>query len=145
MKVGDFLSARRRPVITIGPDETVYAAIQKLVANNIGALPVCDNKGVMSGIISERDILRLCVQRADKLHDAKVKDVMTRKVVVGVSDDELDYVMNIMTGEGIRHLPIMEGPKLVSIISARDVIEVRLEECRIDVRYLSDYISGGYV
>ena len=145
MKVKDFLKIKSRPVITIGQDETILAAIQKLVGNNIGALPVCDNKGEMLGIISERDILKECSQRSAAVASTKVKVVMTKEVAIVVPEDDLDYVMNTMTQKGIRHLPIMVGSKLEGIISARDVIEERLEECRVEVRHLSDYISGGYI
>ena len=145
MKVKDFLKTMSRPVITIGPDETVQTAIEKLVANNIGALPVCDARNAMVGIVSERDILRKCGQGGFETRNAKVKEIMTKEVAVGVPDDDLDYVMNIMRQKGIRHLPVMEGSRLVNIISARDIIEARLEACQVEVRHLSDYISGGYV
>jgi CBS domain-containing protein len=59
MKIKDLLSIGGRQVITIGPNDTVHEAIQKLVENNIGALPVCEAKGTLVGIISERDILRV--------------------------------------------------------------------------------------
>jgi CBS domain-containing protein len=145
MKVSEFLKTRSRPVITIGPDDTVHAAIEKLVANNIGALPACDAKGMMVGIISERDILRHCAHGGLEVKNTKVKDVMTKDVAVGVPGDDLDYVMNTMRQKEIRHLPIMDGAKPVSMISARDVIEAKLEACQVDVRHLNEYISGGYV
>jgi CBS domain-containing protein len=144
MKVKDFLKIKGRSVITIGPDETIHTAIQKLVENNIGALPVCDAKGTMVGIVSERDLLRECGQCSDA-KKTKIKDVMTAEVVIGVLEDNLDFVMNTMMQKGIRHIPIMDGAKLVNIISARDIIEERLEECQVDVRNLNDYISGGYI
>lgn len=145
MKIKDFLKSRSQPVITVGADETVHAAIQKLVENNIGALPVCDAKGAVLGIISERDLLKECGQRCTEIKSTRVKDLMTREVAVAIPDDDIDYVMNIMRQKGIRHLPIMDGAELVSMISARDIIEARLEACQVQVRNLSDYISGGYV
>ena len=145
MKAKDFITTKSRPIIIVGPDETAYAAIQKLVENNIGALPVCDAKGTLLGIISERDLLKECCQRNAEIKKTRVKDIMTREVALGIPDDDLDYVMNIMRQKEIRHLPIMDGPELAGMISARDVIEARLAECRVEVRHLSDYISGGYV
>jgi CBS domain-containing protein len=70
---------------------------------------------------------------------------MTKEVAIGIPGDDLDYVMNTMMQKGIRHLPIMAGAKLEGIISARDILEHRLEECRVEVRHLSDYIAGGYI
>ena len=143
MKVSEFLKIKNHPIQTIGLDETVQAAIQKLVEHNIGALPVCDTKGMLLGIVSERDLLREC-SRGGRAGSLKVKDVMTRHVVIAVPEDNLDYVMSMMTRQGIRHLPIMVGAKLEGIISIRDVVEMQLHESKLQVRYLSDYISGGY-
>ncbi len=144
-KVKDFLRTKGRPVITIGPNETVVTAIQKLVENNIGALPVCDVKGTLLGILSERDLLKECSQRSRAIGSTKVKDVMTKDIAIGVPEDDLDYVMEIMIQKAIRHLPIMVGPKLEGIISMRDIVDAQLEESKATVRFLSDYISGGYV
>ncbi len=140
MKVEDFLKIKRRPVIKIGPNTTAQAAIQKLVDNNIGALPVCNSKGVMLGIITERDLLKECAHNIAEIDSATAKGVMTKEVAIGIPEDGVDYVMDIMTQKGIRHLPIMDGLKLVGMISARDIIESQLEESKADVRYLSDYI-----
>ncbi len=78
------------------------------------------------------------------MKSVKVKDIMTKDLAVGIPDDDLDYVMNIMNKKGIRYFPIMEAPRLVGIISARDIMEERFEACRVEVHYLSDYISAGY-
>lgn len=145
MKIKDLLKIKGRPIITIGPDETVHAAIQKLVKNNIGALPVCDAKGAMIGIVSERDLLKECSQRSGVIGNTKVKDVMTKDVAIGIHEDDIDYIMSIMTQKRIRHLPIMAGGKLEGMISIRDIIEVELEESKAQIRYLSDYMSGGYI
>ncbi len=145
MGVKDLLKTKGRPVITVGPDETVAKAIQILVEHNIGALPVCDARGMVVGIVSERDLLRESSQRGGKIGRTKVKDMMTKDVVIGVPEDDLDYVMDIMTQKGIRHLPILDGPSLKGIISMRDVAEAQLEETKARVRFLNDYISGGYV
>jgi len=77
--------------------------------------------------------------------NAKVRDLMTTEVIVGVPEDELENTVKIMTEKGVRHLPVMVGPRVIGILSIRDVIEERLTECHTQVRYLNDYISGGYV
>ncbi len=144
-KVKDFLRTKGRPVITIGPNETVITAIQKLVENNIGALPVCDVKGTLLGILSERDLLKECSQHSRAIGSTKVKDVMTKDIAIGVPEDDLDYVMEIMIQKAIRHLLIMVGPKLEGIISMRNIVDAQLEESKATARFLSDYISGGYL
>ncbi|MFC2032735.1 CBS domain-containing protein [Chloroflexota bacterium] len=139
------MNIKGRTVITIGPNETVGATIQKLVENNIGALPVCDDKGTILGIVSERDLLKECSQRSRAIGTTKIRDVMTKDIAIGIPEDDLDYVISIMTQKGIRHLPIMVGPKLEGMISIRDIVETQLEESDAQIRYLRDYISGGYV
>ncbi len=144
IQIKDILKIKGHPVITIEPNETVQAAIQKLVENNIGALPVCEAKGKILGIVSERDLLKECSQRCSAIGSTRVKDVMTKDVAIGIPEDDIDYVMSIMAQKGIRHLPIMVGPKLESMVSMRDIVETMLEESKAQVRLLSDYISGGY-
>jgi CBS domain-containing protein len=143
-KARDCLEAKGQRLITVGPDDTVETAIRKLVDNKIGAMPVCDSKGNLIGIVSERDLLRECAQRAKSIDKTHVKDVMTKNVVIGILEDDLDYVMDIMTQKGIRHLPILDGPKLEGIVSIRDVVDIQLEKSKAEARFLNDYISGGY-
>ena len=118
-----------------------YCIGKKLVDNDIGALPVCDSKGVMLGIITERDLLKECLQKIAQVSSTTIKDVMTKEVAVSVPEDNIDYVISIMTKKKIRHIPIVEGSKLVGMISARDIVESQLEEYKADVRYYNDYIS----
>ena len=141
MNVEDFLEIKCRPVITIGPDKTIQAALKKLVDNNIGALPVCDSKGVMLGIITERDLLKECLQNITQVSSTTIKDVMTKEVAISVPEDNIDYIISAMTKKKIRHIPVVGGSKLVGMISARDLVESQLEEYKADVRYYNDYIS----
>ena len=145
LRVKDLLKRIGSSVITIRPDETLLAAIQKLVENNIGALPVCDSKGALLGIISERDLLKEFSQHHQAMSSIKVKDVMTENVVIAVPEDDLDYLRDVMTQKGIRHLPVLNGQKLEGIVSMRDVVDMHLSESKATIRFLNDYISGGYV
>jgi CBS domain-containing protein len=67
---------------------------------------------------------------------------MTKDLIIGVPDDSLDYVMGIMTKNRIRHLPVMDGKKLVGIVSIGDVVNAHLEETEFENRMLKDYIHG---
>ena len=152
MKTKDILRLKGNDVITIGPDETVQEAIRKLNEYGIGALVVTGEREEISGIITERDILRECDERCVFLSEppqreqtnwpSLVRDVMKRDLIVGVPDDGLDYVMGIMTKNRIRHLPIMDGKKLAGIISIGDVINAHLKETEFENRMLKDYIHG---
>ncbi len=145
MKVKDISKLMVRPLITIRENETTNVAIEKLLEHNIGALPVCDARGLLVGIVSEKDLLRICCLHSKKVPGTKVKDIMTREVATCVPDDDLSYIMDVMSRKSIRHLPIMVDAKLAGIISVRDVIEARLDECQFDVSHLKNYISGGCV
>jgi CBS domain-containing protein len=141
MQIKDFQKIKGRSLITIEPNATIFDAIQKLIENKIGALPVCDEKGKLLGIITERDILRECGQRNTEIFKTKIQDVMTRNLIIGIPEDDINYVMEVMTSKRVRHLPVMAGRKINGIISARDIIEYQLEESRSKVRYLSDYLE----
>jgi CBS domain-containing protein len=144
MKVRDILKDKGAEVSTIEADQTVRDAVRKLVEKNIGSLLVLSQKGDIAGIITERDVLKQCDKRLDSIEELKVKDVMSKDLIVASPDDDLDYVENIMTQNRIRHLPIIRGKKLEGIISIGDLINVLRGECTVENRYLKDYISGKY-
>jgi CBS domain-containing protein len=144
VKVKDILRDKGAEVATIGVENTIYDAVKKLVEKNIGSLLVVDEKGAIAGIITERDILKECDQRFQSLDKTKVKDVMTKKLIVASPDDDVDYVENIMTENRIRHLPIVSGEKLEGIISIGDLVNVQRAQCKVENRYLKAYISGEY-
>lgn len=144
MKVKEILKGKGAEVATVRVEETLYHAVKKLVEKNIGSLLVVDEKGAIAGIITERDILKQCDQRFQSLGETKVKEVMTKKLIVASPEDDIDYVENIMTENRIRHLPIVSGEKLEGIISIGDLVNVQRAQCKVENRYLKAYISGDY-
>ncbi len=147
MKIRDLLKIKDfkyRVVVTIGPNETISAAIQKLVEHDRGSLPVCNDKGELVGIITERDIVRKCFARSDALTEIMIQDIMSKQVVIANPEDDLDYAISMMKQKRIRHLPIVDNLKVMGMISMRDLLGVQLEESKTQARYLSDYISGQY-
>lgn len=91
---------------------------------------------------TERDILEFAAERREQMDDILVGDVMTKKVIVGVADDRVDSVMNLMTRERIRHLPVMEGDQLVGLVSIGDLVNAVRSEVELENRYMHDYIAG---
>lgn len=144
MKVKDILREKGTAVHTIGPERLISDAVARLNKYHVGALVVVDEKGAIKGIITERDILRLCEMRAGALGHITVGQEMTRDVLVGVPDDDINYIMNIMTENHIRHVPIMSEDRLAGIISVGDVLKARLDQCEFHARHLQDYITGKY-
>ncbi len=143
MKIKDIARITRREVIKTEPNASLSEAIDKMVNNTIGALPVCETNGKLVGIISERDIMKGLYKHKNDIRSANVKDIMTKDVIVGIPDDDVEAVLKTMTEKGVRHLPIMTGNSIVGMVSIRDLIEEKLTECNSQVRYLHDYISGG--
>ncbi|MBN1984352.1 MAG: CBS domain-containing protein [Chitinivibrionales bacterium] len=142
MNVRDILKQKGSLVNTISPEKTVHEAANALVEKNIGSLVVKDAGDTVVGIITERDILRQCSTNVDSLKKTKIKDVMTKKLLIATPDDQVESVKTIMTEHRIRHLPIMDGKKLVGLISIGDVLKASAEICEVERKYLSDYITG---
>jgi len=145
MKIKDISRVKGREVITVKPGATLSEAIKKLVNNGIGAMPVCDFKGTLLGILSERDVLKWIHRGNTDITKILVKDVMTCKVVSGDPEDDIENILKIMTEKGIRHLPIMIGTRLVGMLSLRDVIEEQLNvrRPRAGVVSLNDYVAAS--
>ena len=137
MKIRDLLKIKDRPVITIGPSESVSVAIQKLVENDRGSISVCNDKGELVGIITERDIVRKCFAHGDAFVNIKVQDVMTKQVAIGTPEDDLGYAISAMKQKRIRHLPIVDDQKVVGMVSMRDLLDVQLSETEAQIRYVS--------
>jgi CBS domain-containing protein len=135
MKMRDLLRIKSRPVITVGPNETVVEAIHKLVEHDRGSIPVCNENGELVGIITERDIVRKCFVRSDALASIKIEEVMTKDVAIGTPEDDLDYAISVMKQKRIRHIPIVDSQKVVGIVSMRDLLDVQLGETKAEIRY----------
>jgi CBS domain-containing protein len=139
MKIRDMLKVtgfKNRTLVTVGPDEFVSAAIQKLAEHNKGALPVCNDKNELLGIITERDIVRKCFMKGVDFINKKIMDIMTQQVAIATLDDDLDYAINTMKQERIRHIPIVDDKKVVGIISMRDILGFQYEETKAEIRYI---------
>ena len=73
----------------------------------------------------------------------RVEDIMSKNLVIATMDDDVDYAINAMKQEKIRHLPLVDGNKVIGIISMRDLLGIQLEQANYRIRLLDDYISGG--
>ncbi len=150
MRVRDILREKGSEVATIKASGSVHDAVGILNAHRIGALVVTAEDESVQGIVSERDVLRTAAEtwedsgeRVERLRDRPVVAIMTREVICAVPDDDLDYVMGIMTQNRIRHLPIVEEGRLVGIVSIGDVVRANLSQAVYENRMLKDYVSGA--
>jgi CBS domain-containing protein len=144
MKIKDISGIKGREVVTIKPHTTLSEAIKKLIMHKIGAMPVCDFKGTLLGIISERDIVRWIHRGNTDMGKTEVKDIMTYKIITADPEDDLTEALKKMMEKGIRHLPVMAGTRVVGMLSLRDVIAEQLNEHTTQVREIKEFIAGGY-
>ncbi len=138
MKIRDLLKMKDfkyRIPVTMEPNESISVAIKKLVEHDMGSLPICNDKGELVGIITERDMVRKCFARNDNLANIKIQDVMTKQVAIGNQEDDLGYAISVMKQKRIRHLPIVEDQKVLGMISMRDLLGVQLEETKAEIQY----------
>ena len=144
MRIRDVLQKKGTDVVTVTPDQSVPSLVDVLNERRIGSLVVLGPDGEVAGIVTERDVLRnygRCVGATDDL-PVKVADIMTRELIIGVPDDEIQYAIRVMTRERIRHLPIIEEGKLAGIISIGDIVKAMMDEIEFENRMLKDYITG---
>ncbi len=102
------------------------------------ALPVCDAHGTLVGIISERDVVRAFAKDGARLADRHVRDLMTREVVTCAHDQTMLEAEKLMHKHRVRHIPVMDGAKLVGMLSIRDIMVWRWQELREEVNVLRD-------
>jgi CBS domain-containing protein len=142
MKISTILSTKPGGVITISPDRSVADAVAKLAKHQIGALVVTDSDGRLRGILSERDVIRVLSQDSDAL-GLTVRAVMTTNVVVGLPQDDVISVANVMTERRFRHLPVIDGDELIGIVSIGDVLKAQRDRYRGEIDTLETQILAN--
>lgn len=142
MKVSELLKAKKLPTFKTTPETPIREALKYMLDNQIGSLMVCaaGNPNQVEGIISERDILRAIYQDCEAVKSQQVKDLMSRDLITATPDDELDHIMELMTENRIRHLPIVDQQGIAGVVSMRDIVYFQLREAQTKNRYLEEYM-----
>jgi CBS domain-containing protein len=141
MIVKSILSAKGSDVSTIAPTALLSEATRILAEHKIGALVVTGAGGRITGIISERDVVRALAQHGGSALLLPLTEVMTRKVVTCAPTDTVATLMELMTAGKFRHLPVTDDGRLVGIISIGDVVKYRLTELEFEKDAMRDYIQ----
>lgn len=146
MNAKQILDQKERKIYHISEEVVVFKAIEELAANNIGLLIVKNSEGEITGVVSERDIIRKCVHQKKDPQQLRVTDIMTprEKIVVAAEEDDIQSLMNTMTEKRIRHLPVFRGKEMTGVISIGDIIKNMLEIKDYEIKTLIEYISGKY-
>lgn len=140
MTVKAILSTKGSDIVTIAPSATLAEAAKLLATHRIGAVVVSDADRRVAGILSERDIVRVLGERGAVALSQSVDAVMTRKVVTCTEADTIGALMERMTAGKFRHIPVVDGGRLVGIVSIGDVVKFRLGEMEREQNALRDYI-----
>lgn len=138
MKVSDVLHATRQVLASCIPEESVVTFATRLDTLKIGAMPVVGARGELVGVISERDIVRVFARDGARFVERRVRDLMVREVVTCTPETSLGDAEKLMDKHRIRHLPVVEGGKIVGMLSMRDVMAWRLRDSRDEVSVLRD-------
>ena len=136
MLIRNILERKDSAALTVGPDATAHDAARFLVEKRIGAAVVVGDGGGIIGIVSERDIVRAYAEHEGGLAEQSVKSLMTSPVVTCSPETTIADAAQLMEGHHIRHLPVVEGTRLIGVVSIRDIVARRLLTLETDVEVL---------
>lgn len=139
--VSELLKNRNSTVHQVSPSVSVFEALQLLADYGVGALTVMEN-GKLVGVVSERDYTRKVALQGKNSRETKVVDIMTREVVTVTPNTEASACMVLMSQKKIRHLPVLDGAKVVGLISIRDLMDDIIAEQEQTISQLTSYISS---
>ncbi len=139
--VSSLLHEKNRPLSSIEPTATVYAAIELMAAQNIGALPVIEG-GKLVGMFSERDYTRKVILQGRASKNTSVGEIMSRNPTTAKPGDSIGDCMRLMTEERVRHLPVLDGTTLVGILSIGDLVKWIISSQTATIDQLTKYIYG---
>jgi CBS domain-containing protein len=142
MSVSTILRGKAAGVFSVLPTDTVATIVAVLAEKRVGALLVLDKAQQLLGIVSERDVMRgLATDGANAL-DMTAAMLMTRVVHTIKPETDVQAAMELMTTARVRHLPVVDGGRLIGMVSIGDVVKERLDQQAHEVDTLRDYVTG---
>jgi CBS domain-containing protein len=142
VKVAQILQTKGAEVFSVSESQTIAEALELLDEKNIGAVVVKNGRDEVSGILSERDIVRRLRSQGPALMTSQVRACMTPNPQTCRKEDSVDELMTVMTNQRIRHLPVVEEGRLVGLVSIGDVVKRKIEEAEMEAASLRKYISS---
>jgi CBS domain-containing protein len=137
----DILRFKGRAVHSVRPADTVLSALKVMADNDIGAVLVLDGDELV-GILTERDYARKVVLVGRSSKDSPVSAIMTPELVWVTPQRSVEECMELMTERRVRHLPVMDGRRVVGLISIGDLVKATIDEQEFTIRELKNYIAG---
>jgi CBS domain-containing protein len=139
--VHQLLAKRDSSVYQVPPDATVFDGLKLLAEYGVGAMLVME-QGRLVGIFSERDYTRKVALQGKNSRETTIAEIMTRDVVTVGPDTRTRVCMTLMSQKKIRHLPVVDGDKVLGLISIRDIMDDIIADHEVTISHLQNYISG---
>ena len=137
--VRQLLQAKGGAIFSISPDASVFEALKLMAEKEVGALVVIEGGG-LAGIVSERDYARKVILHGKSSHDIPVREIMTEKLVTVHPAQTVEECMTLMTDKRTRHLPVIEGDRLIGVLSIGDLVKEVISEQEQTIKQLESYI-----
>ncbi|MEX1006021.1 MAG: CBS domain-containing protein [Acidimicrobiia bacterium] len=141
MRVKQILSTKGGDVVKVTSTDTIRTTLVRLKSHNYGALVVSDDGEHVTGIISERDLVRAMVEHGTELPEMTVADLMTRNVTTCGPEDDIEDLMDTMTNGRFRHMPVLSDDRLVGVVSIGDLVKHRMRELVDETKALREYVT----
>ena len=140
--ISSLLHQKTSALWSVPPEATVFDAIKMMAEKNIGALLVMSGDR-LAGVFTERDYTRKIALHGKSSRETRVAEVMTGGVVTVSPDDFVEDGMRLMTEQRVRHLPVVEGTRVIGIISIGDLVNWIISTQSAEIEQLEQYIAGG--
>ncbi len=141
--VSSILENKGHEVWSVAPDATVYDAIKLMSDKNVGALLVM-SEGHLLGLLSERDYTRKVALKGKSSRETPVRDIISTPVISAMPQSTIGECMRLMTNHRVRHLPVLEGERVVGIVSIGDLVNWIMSAQNHTIVQLESYITGQY-
>jgi CBS domain-containing protein len=141
--ISAILNQKGREIFSVSPDASVYDAVSLLAEKNVGAVLVMDGEKLV-GLLSERDYTRKVMLRGKRSRDTIVSEIMSTDLKVVNPRESVEDCLRLMTDKRIRHLPVLDGDKVVGVISIGDLVKWVISCQSAAIAHLENYIQGGF-
>jgi CBS domain-containing protein len=140
--ISSILHGKTTALWTIAPEATVFEAIKLMAEKNIGALLVMTG-GRLHGIFTERDYTRKVALQGKTSKETRVREILSPELLTVAVDNSVEDCMRLMTEHRMRHLPVLDGDKVVGIVSIGDLVNWIISTQNAEIEQLEQYIAGG--
>ena len=141
--IGAILTQKSDEIFSVSPETTVHDAVAMMDEKNVGALLVMKDDKLV-GMLSERDYTRKVMLRGKKSSDTKVSEIMSTNLTVAHPNEGVEECLRVMTDKRFRHLPVLDGERVVGVISIGDLVKHVISCQSAAIAHLENYIHGGY-